>query len=180
MSDVVVVMGVSGSGKSTVASLLAGRLGCELADADAFHSPSNVARMAAGVPLDDRDREPWLRDIAAWIGARARAGRPAVVSCSALKRAYRDVLRGAARGLVFLHLTGPRELLERRMRDRTGHFMPASLLDSQLAALEPLEPDERGLTLDVTAAPEEVVAAALAGWPPEAANEGRSRGGGSP
>jgi len=177
---VVVVMGVSGSGKSTVASVLAGRLGGELADADDFHPPSNVAKMAAGLPLDDQDREPWLRDIAAWLAVRTRSGRSAVVSCSALKRAYRDVLRAAAPGLVFLHLTGPRELLERRMQDRTGHFMPASLLDSQLAALEPLQDDERGLTLDVTAAPEAIVAAALAGWPPAAARGGRARGGGSP
>ena len=179
--EAVVVMGVSGSGKSTVASLLARRLGAELADADEFHSPSNVSKMAAGLPLDDQDRAPWLRDIAAWIAARARAGRPAVVSCSALKRSYRDVLSAAAPRLVFLHLTGPRDLLERRMRDRTGHFMPASLLDSQLAALEPLEPDERGLTLDVTATPEAVVAAALARWPTGGAHGGfRAREAGSP
>ena len=177
---VVVVMGVSGSGKSTVASVLAGRLGGELADADDFHPPSNVAKMAAGLPLDDQDREPWLRDIAAWLAVRTRSGRSAVVSCSALKRAYRDVLRAAAPGLVFLHLTGPRELLERRMRDRTGHFMPASLLDSQLAALEPLAPGERGLTLDVTDAPEVIVATALAGWPAAAAHSGTVRGGWSP
>jgi gluconokinase len=179
-AEVVVVMGVSGSGKSTVASLLAGRLGCELADADDFHPPSNVAKMAAGLPLDDQDRAPWLRDIAAWMAVRARSGRSAVASCSALKRAYRDVLRAASPRLVFLHLTGPRELLERRMRDRTGHFMPASLLDSQLASLEPLAPDERGLTLDATDAPEVIVAAALASWPPAAAGSGRAQGGWSP
>jgi len=179
-AEVVVVMGVSGSGKSTVASLLAGRLGCDLADADDFHPPSNVSKMAAGLPLDDQDRAPWLRDIAAWLSARARSGRSAVVSCSALKRAYRDVLRAACPRLVFLHLDGPREILMRRMRKRTGHFMPASLLDSQLAALEPLEPDERGLRLDVTAAPEVIVAAALAGWAPASAHGGKAKEGWSP
>jgi gluconokinase len=159
----VVVMGVAGSGKTTVAALLARRLGCEVAEADDFHPPSNLAKMSAGQPLDDRDREPWLADIAGWIAARDRDGRSAVVTCSALKRSYRDLLRTASPRLAFLHLTGSPELIAARMRARTGHFMPVSLLDSQLATLEPLGPDERGLTLDVGGAPEELAAAAAAG-----------------
>ncbi len=158
----VVVMGVAGSGKTTVAALLARRLGADLAEADDFHPPSNLAKMRAGTPLDDRDREPWLRDIAAWLGLRARDGRPAVVTCSALKRSYRDRLRTASPRLAFLHLTGAPELIAARMRARSGHFMPVSLLDSQFAALEPLGPGERGLTLDVGGAPEELAAAAEA------------------
>lgn len=158
-----VVMGVSGSGKTTVASLLARRLHCDLAEADDFHSPENKKKMSAGLPLNDLDREPWLKDIAAWIGDRARSGRSAVVTCSALKRSYRDLLRTAANPLAFLCLTGSRELIALRMRARTGHFMPASLLDSQLSTLEPLDPDECGLTLDVGGTPEEIAAKAEAG-----------------
>ncbi|ABS24809.1 gluconokinase [Anaeromyxobacter sp. Fw109-5] len=157
-----VVMGVSGSGKSSVAERLAQRLGCELAEGDTFHSAANLAKMRAGVPLDDRDRGPWLRDLAAWIQERDRAGRCAVVTCSALKRAYRDVLRAASAHLAFVHLAGTPELLAKRVHARTGHFMPERLLASQLAALEPLGADERGVTIDVTAPLEEVVAAALA------------------
>jgi gluconokinase len=159
----VVVMGVAGSGKTTVAALLARRLGAELAEADDFHPPSNLAKMSAGQPLDDRDREPWLLDIAAWLAARARDDRPAVVTCSALKRSYRDLLRRASPRLAFLHLTGAPELLAARMRARTGHFMPVSLLESQLSTLEPLGEDERGLTLDVGGTPEELAAAAEVG-----------------
>jgi gluconokinase len=144
----IVVMGVAGSGKTTVASDLARRLGCDSADADQFHPPANVAKMAAGVPLDDADRRPWLDAIAAWVGARESAGRTAVVTCSALRRAYRDVLRAASPHVRFVHLTAPPELLAERLRQRRGHFMPASLLPSQLATLEPLGPDEAGLTVD--------------------------------
>jgi gluconokinase len=158
----IAVMGVSGSGKSTVAALLAARLGCELAEADDFHPASNVAKMSAGLPLDDADRLPWLRDIAAWLGERARANRPAVVACSALRRRYRDVLRGASPRLLFVHLTGTGAVIASRMRARPGHFMPPSLLESQLATLEPLEADEQGLILDVGRSPEELVAAVLA------------------
>jgi gluconokinase len=121
--------------------------------------------MAAGRPLDDRDRAPWLNDLAAWIGERQRGERPAVVTCSALKRSYRDVLRAAAPRLLFVHLTGARQLIADRLRERIGHFMPASLLDSQLATLEPLEPDERGVTADVAGTPAEIVAAVLAALP---------------
>jgi gluconokinase len=158
----IVVMGVSGSGKSTVAERLADRLGCELAEGDAFHSAANVAKMAAGVPLDDDDRAPWLRDLAAWLRERDRAGTCAVVTSSALKRAYRDVFRAASPHVVFVHLVGAPELLAARIHARTGHFMPESLLASQLATLEPLGPDERGVTVDVAGSVDEVVDAALA------------------
>jgi len=157
----IVVMGVAGSGKSTLAVLLAERLGCEMAEADAFHSKANIAKMAAGIPLTDEDRAPWLRDLEAWIAERERAAKAAVVTCSALKRIYRDVLRAASPRLVFLHLTGPREVIAQRMQQRPDHFMPVSLLDSQLSALEPLEPDERGIVLEVCRPPVELVDTAL-------------------
>ena len=158
-----VVMGVSGSGKSTVAVLIGERLGCEVAEGDDFHSPENVAKMAAGQPLTDEDRLPWLRAIAAWLAERARAGVPAIITCSALKRSYRDLLREAAPRLAFLHLSGDRALIADRIEARSGHFMPVQLLDSQYAALEPLEADERGLTLDVARTPDELADAALDG-----------------
>jgi len=152
----IVLMGVAGSGKTTVAGLLADRLGCVRAEADDFHPAANVAKMASGIPLDDDDRRPWLAAIGVWIGQQERAGRTAVVTCSALKRAYRDV-----------HLTGTPELLAARMAGRKGHFMPPALLDSQLATLEPLAPDELGIALDVRQPPEVVAeqAAAFAALP---------------
>jgi gluconokinase len=164
----IVVMGVAGAGKTTVAEHLARRLGCALAEADEFHSPANVAKMAAGTPLTDADRQPWLAAIGAWIAEQDRAGRTAVVTCSALKRAYRDRLRAASPHVLFVHLTGAPELLAARLAARRGHFMPPALLGSQLATLEPLGPDERGIALDV-AAPAEALAAqaaAFAGAPP--------------
>lgn len=151
-SLVLVIMGVSGSGKSTVAGLLAGWLGWELAEGDDMHPPANVAKMASGHPLTDADRWPWLDRVAAWIREHTAARRPAVVTCSALKRSYRDVLRGD--GVVFVYLAGSRELIGRRMAARHGHFMPAALLDSQFAALEPPGPDERAITVDITGSPE--------------------------
>ncbi len=157
-----VVMGVSGVGKTTVASRLAARLECELADADDFHPQANIAKMAAGIPLQDEDRWPWLDAIAAWIRARAEAGRTAVVTCSALKRAYRDVLRRASAGVVFVHLSGSPELIADRLRNRHGHFMPPALLASQLATLEPLGQDEPGMTVDVAPTPEELADEILA------------------
>lgn len=155
---VIVVMGVAGTGKTTIGPLVAAELGVPYAEGDDFHPPANIAKMTAGTPLDDTDRGPWLDAIGAWAHARAGAG--GVVSCSALKRAYRDRLRAAAPGLVFLHLTGDRPLIEARMADRRGHFMPTALLDSQFATLEPLGADERGVAVDVAGTPEEIAARA--------------------
>ncbi len=158
----VVVMGVAGSGKTTIAGLLAARLGVEYAEADRFHSAANIAKMSAGTPLTDADRAPWLAAIRDWLSDQADAGRPGVVTCSALKRAYRDELRTARGRVRFVHLTGSPELLAERMAHRSGHFMPTSLLPSQLATLEPLAPDEDGVTVDVAASPEEIADAVLA------------------
>ncbi len=146
-SPLVVVMGVSGSGKSTVGAALAQRLRVPFADADDFHPPANIAKMTAGEALDDSDRRPWLEAIGEWLVAHAESG--GVMSCSALKRKYRDQLRHHATTTEFLHLHGSREVIAQRQASRPGHFMPASLLDSQFATLEPLSPDERGLVVDV-------------------------------
>ncbi|MFF2352785.1 gluconokinase [Kitasatospora sp. NPDC058115] len=156
----VVVLGVSGTGKTTVARLLAERLAAPFADADDFHRPADIARMAAGVPLDDAVRRPWLETVGRWLHEREEAGTGGVIACSALKRRYRDVLRAACPGAFFLHLTAGHDLLAERIGRRSGHFMPGSLLDSQLATLEPLEPDERGATLYVGQPPELVADAA--------------------
>jgi gluconokinase len=162
---VIVVMGVSGVGKTTVARLLAERLGLPYAEADDFHPAANIAKMTAGTPLDDHDREPWLQALGDWLGGRSRAGEGGVVTCSALKRRYRDTLRAACPDAFFLHLSGGHGLVQDRLAHRVGHFMPTSLLDSQYAALEPLAADERGVVLDVGPAPETLVekAAALFG-----------------
>lgn len=152
----VVVMGVSGSGKSTVADLLSERTGCALAEGDDFHPASSIARMAAGRPLDDPLRAPWLAAITSWLTERAARGECAVVSCSALTRAYRDVLRGAGPDVRMVHLAGPRELVAQRLAVRRGHFMPPELLDSQYAALEPLDADEPGITVDLAHTPEQI------------------------
>ena len=151
---VVVVMGVAGTGKTTIGPLLAARLGVPYAEGDDFHPPANIAKMTAGTPLTDEDRWPWLDAIGGW--AHGRAGLGGVVSSSALKRSYRDRLRAAAPGVVFVHLTGSRELIEDRMSHRAGHFMPTALLDSQFATLQPLEPDEAGVAVDVAGSPEEI------------------------
>jgi carbohydrate kinase (thermoresistant glucokinase family) len=156
-----VVMGVSGCGKSTVAAALQGRLGWVMAEGDDFHSEANVAKMRDGIPLTDEDRRPWLEAIAAWTSERDAAGDSTVVTCSALKRSYRDLLRAAPGRTRFVHLTGSRDLLAQRMRERSGHFMPGSLLDSQLATLEPLQPDEQGVTLDIGVPIDTIVEQAL-------------------
>lgn len=157
MSTHLVVMGVSGTGKSTVAKALQERLGWLFAEGDDLHPASNVAKMAAGIPLDDADRWPWLDAIAAWTSGQAAEGHSTIVTCSALRRAYRDRLREAAPGTVFVHLVGSPELLAERMGGRKGHFMPASLLASQLDTLEPVQPDEPGFTVDVDATTEAMV-----------------------
>jgi len=152
-----VVMGVSGSGKSRIGALLARALDIAFVEGDTFHSAENVARMSAGIPLTDEDRQAWLAAIATRLDA-ARAGPGLVVSCSALKRRYRDVLRAGRADVQFVSLEGPRALLEQRLADRRGHFMPSSLLDSQLAILEPPAPDERAWACDIREPPEVIVA----------------------
>lgn len=152
------VMGVAGCGKTTVSEALGDRLGWPVADADDFHPAENVAKMRAGTPLTDDDRWPWLVRIREWLDA---ADGDRVVTCSALRRSYRDVLRGARVRVRFVHLHGERELLSRRMEARKGHFMPFGLLESQLATLEPLQPDEDGVVVDVDGSPEQIVEAAL-------------------
>ncbi len=146
MGSPVVVMGVSGSGKSTVGAALAHRLRVPFADADDFHPPANIAKMSSGLALDDDDRYPWLEAIGGWLADHSTGG---VMSCSALKRSYRDQLRRHCSEVEFLHLIGTREVIGKRQASRPGHFMPASLLDSQFATLEQLEPDERGVAIDV-------------------------------
>ncbi|HEU4670183.1 MAG TPA: gluconokinase [Dyella sp.] len=153
-----VVMGVSGSGKSHVGAALAAASGSRFLDADDLHPPANLRKMAAGTPLDDADRTPWLDAVAAWIAARQAGDEGCVVACSALRRAYRDRLRaGVPQTLVFAHLDVPRDELARRMRGRR-HFMPPSLLDSQLATLEPPTADEDACILDGTRPLEQNVA----------------------
>jgi gluconokinase len=157
----IIVMGVSGSGKSTIGALLAERLGWPFADADGFHPAANVAKMAAGQPLTDADRGPWLDAIAAHIGASRTAEQPVVVACSALRRAYRDRLRAGHGDLIFLHLAGAPEVIATRQAARQGHFMPPSLMASQFATLEDPGQETDAMTVSVAASPHEVVAAAL-------------------
>jgi gluconokinase len=151
----VVVMGVAGSGKSTIGELLAERLGVEYADADDFHSPANVAKMSAGTPLTDEDRWPWLMAVASWLSAHETQG--AVVTCSALKRSYRDVLRTGGDDVRFLHLDGSPDLILERVAGRPHHFMPADLVQSQFETLERPESDERAIVLDASLPPEQIV-----------------------
>lgn len=146
MTAPIVVMGVSGSGKSTVGAALAQRLRVPFADADDFHPEANIAKMSAGQALDDEDRWPWLESIGLWLAEHGAGG---VMSCSALKRSYRDRLRAHCPDVEFLHLAGTPEVIARRQASRPGHFMPASLLASQFDTLEPLSATERGVTIDV-------------------------------
>ncbi|CAN7525066.1 gluconokinase [Terrabacter sp. LjRoot27] len=155
----VVVMGVSGSGKTTVGAALAQRLRVPFADADDFHPAANIAKMSAGVPLTDDDRGPWLATIATWLADHAAGG--GVASCSALRRSYRDVLAAAAPHVFFVHLHGDPDVIAARVAGRPGHFMPAALVESQFATLEPLEPDERGAVLDVDQGVDDLVTQSL-------------------
>lgn len=152
-----VVMGVSGSGKSTIAEHLATRLGWRYVDGDLFHPPANVAKMSAGHPLTDEDRWPWLRAIAAEIDRLAAAGEPAVVACSALKRAYRDILVHDRDDVRIVFLDGTQDLIAKRLAERKGHFMPPGLLDSQFKTLEPPQPSERPITVSIDASVDGIV-----------------------
>jgi gluconokinase len=147
MASPIVAMGVSGSGKSTVGAALAQRLRVPFADADDFHPPANIAKMTAGEALNDDDRFPWLEAIGEWLAERCDTG--GVMSCSALKRKYREQLRRHCPDVEFLHLSGTAEVIAKRQASRPGHFMPASLLASQFETLEPLDDDERGVVIDV-------------------------------
>lgn len=153
-----VIMGVSGSGKTTISTLLSEHLGWIAAEADEFHSEANIAKMASGVPLTDEDRWPWLESIRGWMDTQADNGRSTIVTCSALKRVYRDVLASASGQLHFIHLDGDAEVLRERMKTRSGHFMPASLLPSQINTLEPLAEDEPGIVIDILRSPAEIAA----------------------
>jgi gluconokinase len=154
MGSRIVVGGVSGSGKSTVGQLLAEQLGVPFADGDDFHSKANVDKMTAGIALDDDDRRPWLISIGEWLAGHDRGG---VVACSALKRAYRDLIRHGCPDAFIVQLTGDRDLIAQRQAARHGHFMPATLMDSQWATFEPLDEDEAGVVLDVGPAVEKLV-----------------------
>lgn len=161
MTHLVLVMGVSGAGKSTVGGLLAERLGVAFADADSFHPPANIAKMSRGEPLVDDDRWAWLDAIGAWLDERAAAGEGGVVTCSALKRIYRDRLLAGRAGVRLLHLSGDPALIGARQAVRPDHFMPASLMASQFATLEVPGEEEGVITLSVEPLPEEIVATAL-------------------
>ena len=158
VSAPIVVMGVSGSGKSTVGAALAQRLRVPYVDADTLHPPANIAKMAAGEPLDDDDRYPWLETVGDWLADHRDGG---VASCSALKRKYRDRLRAHCARVEFLHLAGSPDLISSRVAARAGHFMPAALLRSQFDTLEPLGADETGVTVDVGQDVDAIVAAFL-------------------
>jgi gluconokinase len=158
-SPVLVLMGVSGAGKSSVAALLAGRLGWPFAEGDDMHPQANIDKMAAGHPLHDEDRWPWLERVAAWIAEHVAAGQGGIITCSALKRRYRDVLAGP--GVLFVYLTSSKEQIAERLIARHGHFMPAALLDSQFADLEPPGPDENALTIEVTGTAQQTAAEIL-------------------
>jgi gluconokinase len=158
---VIVLMGVSGCGKSTTGAALSRRLGWPFRDADSFHPSGNVAKMSRGVPLTDEDRWPWLAAIAQWIDERCEAGEPGIVSCSALKRAYRSRIVGARRGVRLVYLKGDVPLIEQRLRGRKHHFMPASLLESQFAVLQEPGVEEGPLIVSIAMSPRRVVGAII-------------------
>lgn len=153
----IVVMGVAGCGKTTVARRVAELIAAEFLDADDLHPRSNIEKMAAGTSLTEADREPWLAAVAARLAARETRY---VVACSALRRRHRELLRAGSEAVVFAHLTGPAEVIRARMAQRSGHFMSPGMLDSQLALLEPLEPGEPGIALDIELPPDELARAA--------------------
>ena len=155
---VLVLMGVSGCGKTTVAEIIAQRLRWPFEEGDALHPPENVAKMHAGHPLDDTDRAPWLARVADWVDARLDAGESGVITCSALKRKYRELIDRRGRDIEFVYLHGSRELIASRLAGRHGHFMPASLLDTQFATLEEPGPDEPAIRVEIGAAPEVIAA----------------------
>ena len=165
-SVILIVAGVSGSGKTTVGALVAGRLQWQFADADTFHPPENVEKMRAGIPLTDEDRQPWLHAIEDWMDTQLSAGHSGVVTCSALKRAYRDELLDGRPDVTMRFLLVSRAALERRVSARPDHFFPRQLLDSQLAALEPPAPDERVLTVPAEGDSADTAAGVIAAvWP---------------
>jgi carbohydrate kinase (thermoresistant glucokinase family) len=167
-TPVVLIMGVAGCGKTTAGERLAARMGWIFRDADSFHPPENVAKMSSGTPLDDEDRKPWLAAIAAWMDERSQAGEAAVVTCSALKRVYRDALVGERAFVRLVHLSGDKALIAARMAARKNHFMPTALLDSQFATLEPPGEDEDPLVVPITLSPDAVVDAIVRELRPEA------------
>jgi carbohydrate kinase (thermoresistant glucokinase family) len=148
-APILVMMGVSGSGKSTVAKILAARLGWPFEEGDDLHPQSNIAKMKAGTPLTDADRLPWLARVAAWIDRQRGSRQPGIITCSALKRSYRQIIIGDRPEVRLVYLRGSRNVLAARLAQRRGHFMPASLLDSQLDTLEEPGPDENPLTVDI-------------------------------
>ena len=157
MPSVIIVMGVSGSGKTTIASMLAHRLHWEFQDADWFHPPVNLEKMRSGTPLTDSDRLAWLQAIAGWIAGARNAGRRGVIACSALKRSYRNVLTVESSDVRIVYLKGSRELIAPRMAARGGHFMPLTLLDDQFATLEEPGPDENPIVVSIDVPPREIV-----------------------
>jgi carbohydrate kinase (thermoresistant glucokinase family) len=159
--SVLIIMGVSGCGKTTIAELLSRELGWEYRDGDEFHPKSNVEKMHSGTPLTDEDRWPWLKAIAAWIDQRRQAGEHAIVTCSALKRSYREILAGARTDVGLIYLKGDEELIAQRLSKRHHHFMPKALLHSQFQALQEPGPDEHPITVSIEPAPEEIAAAIL-------------------